>query len=199
MSILLLELRAALIVQDHAKNLATGDIDASVNQRVSKAVTEAFIAVQVGGLIKGLEGMGIKGNDADVVKKVYLLYLLTAVEGALVDLLSFGLLGPKVIYGESPSSSIDPTRAVRLAIQRLCQELIPETIGLTDAFGFTDWELDSALGVYNGKVYEALWERAQTEPLNRTQVPVAYEASIKPILQRGQRLAAAVGSAGAKL
>lgn len=67
-------------------------------------------------------------------------------------------------------------------------------------------------------MYEALWERAQTEPLNRTQVPVAYEvsscniengfsefmiiffqASIKPILQRGQRLAAAVGIAGAKL
>jgi len=76
--------------------------------------------------------------------------------------------------------------------------LIPETIGLTDAFGFTDWDLGSALGVYDGKVYEALWERAQTEPLNRTQVPVAYEASIKHILQRGQRLAA-VGSAGAKL
>ena len=110
---------------------------------------------------------------------------------------------PKAVHGETPSSSIDPTRAVRLAIQRLCQELIPETIGLTDAFGFTDWDLDrlvfsfffllalarfslriklnflfyffSALGVYNGKVYEALWERAQTEPLNRTQVSVAYE------------------------
>ena len=164
---------------------------------------------------------------------------MTTVEGALVDLLSFGLVRPKAIYGESsPSSSIDPTRAVRFATQRLCQELIPDAIGLTDAFGFTDWDLDrlviyslllahfpnnnvvffSALGVYNGKVYEALWERAQTEPLNRTQVPVAYEvssrniyisspkfmicfffqASIKPILQRGQRLAA-VGSTGAKL
>lgn len=75
-SILLLELRAALIVQDHAKNLAAGknpDIDASVNQRVSKAVTEAFVAVQVAGMIKGLEDVGVKGNDANVVKKVYLL------------------------------------------------------------------------------------------------------------------------------
>jgi acyl-CoA oxidase len=71
---------------------------------------------------------------------------LTTVEGALVDLLSFGLVRPKAIYGESPSSSsIDPTRAVRLAIQRLCQELIPETIGLTDAFGFTDWDLDRSV------------------------------------------------------
>jgi len=35
--------------------------------------------------------------------------------------------------------------------------------------------LFSALGVYNGKVYEALWERAKAEPLNRTEVPAAYE------------------------
>lgn len=67
----------------------------------------------------------------------------------------------------------------------------------------------SALGVYNGKVYEALWERAKAEPLNQTEVPAAYEvrkydagflllsdllmshsqASIKPILERGKRLA----------
>ena len=67
---------------------------------------------------------------------------MTTIEGGLVDFLSFGLMGPKVICGESPSSSIDPTRTVRLAIQRLCQELIPEAIGLTDAFGFTDWDLD---------------------------------------------------------
>jgi hypothetical protein len=35
--------------------------------------------------------------------------------------------------------------------------------------------ISSALGVYNGKVYEALWERAKAEPLNRTEVPAAYE------------------------
>lgn len=121
-------------------------------------------------------------------------------EGALVDLLSFGVMRSTVIYGEPlPSYSVDPTRAVRLAIQRLCQDLLPEIIGLTDAFGFTDWDLDrqvtilsaytfllqsyhvffSALGVYNGKVYEALWERAQAEPLNRTEVPAAYGVRMK--------------------
>ena len=166
-SILLLELRAALIVQDHAKNLSTGEnpeIDASVNQRISKAVTEAFVATQVAKMIEGLEEVGIKGYDANVVKKVYLLvglfvippfpqyilirfvyylqYLLTTVEGGLVDLLSFGLMRPTVIHGKLPSHSIDPTRTVRLAIQHLCQELLPESIGLTDAFGFTDWDLD---------------------------------------------------------
>src|SRR5271155_2003515 len=75
-SIPLLELRAALIVQDYAKSLAVGknpEIDASVDQRVSKAVTEAFVAVRVAEIIKGLEEVGVKGNDANVVKKVYLL------------------------------------------------------------------------------------------------------------------------------
>jgi hypothetical protein len=35
--------------------------------------------------------------------------------------------------------------------------------------------LTSALGVYDGNVYEALWERAKTEPLNRREVPEGYE------------------------
>jgi hypothetical protein len=33
----------------------------------------------------------------------------------------------------------------------------------------------SALGVYDGKVYDALWKGAQSEPLNQSEVPAAYE------------------------
>lgn len=29
-----------------------------------------------------------------------------------------------------------------MAIKQICAELLPEATGLTDAFGFTDWELD---------------------------------------------------------
>jgi acyl-CoA oxidase len=120
-------------------------------------------------------------------------YLLTTVEGGLTDLLSFGVIRPST----SGPGVKDPTRSVRLSIKAVCEELLPEAIGLTDAFGFTDWDLDrygdflafsnltikfttknvlySALGVYNGKVYEALWERTKAEPLNLTEVPAAYE------------------------
>lgn len=62
-----------------------------------------------------------------------------------------------------------------MAIAQNCLTLLPEAIGLTDALGLTDWELDSALGVYDGKVYQALWNRAQMEPLNSQEVPDAYE------------------------
>lgn len=33
----------------------------------------------------------------------------------------------------------------------------------------------SALGVGDGRVYEALWNRVQTEPLNEANVPDGYE------------------------
>lgn len=63
-------------------------------------------------------------------------YLLTNVESALVDLVSLGLLGP------SSNDIQENSRALRRAISELCLEILPNAIGLTDAFGFTDWELD---------------------------------------------------------
>ena len=74
----------------------------------------------------------------------------------------------------------------------------------------------SALGVYDGSVYEALMECALSDPLNRTDVIQSYAVStfayhfvfarliihaclqeyVKPILERGRRLAA---QGGAKL
>jgi len=53
-------------------------------------------------------------------------------------MLSFGLISTTL----QDSTSNDPTRALRMAIKRVCEVILPEAIGLTDAFGFTDWELD---------------------------------------------------------
>lgn len=60
-------------------------------------------------------------------------------EGSLTDLLSFDVIRP------STSGLVgvrNPTRSLRLSIKAICEELLPEVIGLTDAFGFTDWDLD---------------------------------------------------------
>ncbi|KAG6877480.1 hypothetical protein C0993_006948 [Termitomyces sp. T159_Od127] len=184
-SIALLEWRAALLVREHAQT--KGESDASANQRVSKAVTEAFVAAQVGSIINGLATDGsaavtLKGETLAVSQRLLVLYLLTVVEGALVDLYSFGLLSVSANTGLA-----DPARSLRSAIDTLCRGLLSNAIGLTDAFGFDDWVLDSALGVYDGKVYNALWERAQAEPLNKTDVTDAYATSIRSILERGER------------
>jgi acyl-CoA oxidase len=54
---------------------------------------------------------------------------------------------------------------------------------LTDAWDFTDFELNSTIGRYDGDVYRALVRRAADEPLNKTQVPACYEQFLKPLLQ----------------
>ncbi|GBE86858.1 Acyl-coenzyme A oxidase 3 [Sparassis crispa] len=169
--IALLEKRAARIVE--ARTLVV-DCDASMDQRVSRAATEAFVAVQVGKMIQSLRSH-LAESEAAVLAKLFNLYLLTTVESGLVDLLSFG------IFPQNAERGRDLTGGLRTAIKQLCLELLPEAIGLTDAFGFTDWQLDSVLGVYDGRVYEALWARAQTEPLNASEVPDGYEVSDQPL------------------
>ncbi|EMD34949.1 hypothetical protein CERSUDRAFT_116474 [Gelatoporia subvermispora B] len=190
-SIRLLELRAALTVKSRA--IHQDAPDASMDQRASKAVTEAFVAVQVGKIIQSLPKT-FGPRETEVLTKLCLLYLLTAVEGGLVDILSFRLLPQSVV--STTSGCDDPTRTLRMAIKQLCQEILPEAIGLTDAFGLSEWELDSALGVADGRVYEALYARVQTEPLNATEITEAYTTHIKPMLTRGQKLA---GSTKSKL
>lgn len=175
--VLLLEWRAALVVREYAAHIPSSD--ANVQQRVSKAVAEAFVGARVGEFIQEL-GQIMSVKDANIVSQLYHLYLLTTVEGGLVDLLSFGVLKG---FG-------DVTRDLRLEINQVCQQILPNAIGLTDAFGFTDWELDSALGVYDGRVYEALYKRSQDEPLNKTPVTEGYKKYIKPMLERGQKIAA---------
>jgi hypothetical protein len=66
-SIYLLELRAALIVRNYAHD--SGNSDSAVNQRVANSVTEAFVAMQVGNMIQGLE----HGVDGQTVEKLLLL------------------------------------------------------------------------------------------------------------------------------
>lgn len=55
-------------------------------------------------------------------------------ESGLADILAFDLL-PRT-PGE------DPARDLRSTMAQLEKKVLPEAIGLTDAFGFTDYELD---------------------------------------------------------
>ena len=66
--IALLERRAAAMVQERATHLT--DPDASLDQRVSRAVTDAFIAAQVGEIIKLVEET-VGGKDAAVLRALY--------------------------------------------------------------------------------------------------------------------------------
>jgi hypothetical protein len=69
-AILLLEWRAALLVHESARTLS--EPDATVTQRVSRAVTEAFVAARVGEMMDAL-GPALKQREAEVVRKLYIL------------------------------------------------------------------------------------------------------------------------------
>ncbi|XP_074951938.1 peroxisomal acyl-coenzyme A oxidase 2 isoform X3 [Phalacrocorax aristotelis] len=60
-----------------------------------------------------------------------------------------------------------------------------DAVPLVDAFDFTDKSLNSALGSYDGQVYQRLYEWAQKSPTNKQMSP-AYERYLKPLLHNMQ-------------
>jgi acyl-CoA oxidase len=66
---------------------------------------------------------------------------------------------------------------------RLLAELRPNAVGLVDSFDYRDEILGSALGAYDGQVYERLLESAMQSPLNAKPVHDSFHASIEPLLK----------------
>ncbi|KAJ3347152.1 hypothetical protein HDU83_002358 [Entophlyctis luteolus] len=66
----------------------------------------------------------------------------------------------------------------------------PDIVALVDAWAIPDYVLHSALGRYDGKVYESMFEMALKEPLNvkartRGDVVEGYEEYLRPLIRRG--------------
>ncbi|KAG6614494.1 acyl-CoA dehydrogenase/oxidase [Phytophthora cinnamomi] len=71
----------------------------------------------------------------------------------------------------------------REQVVRLLPSIRKNSVLLTDAWDFSDFELGSTIGRYDGDIYRALVKRAADEPLNKTQVPDGYEKYLKPLIQ----------------
>lgn len=92
----------------------------------------------------------------DVMHKLFRLYALNTLEKEA---------------SEFYSSSAVTVRQIQLArtksVLKLLEEIRPHALRLVDAWRFPDWQLDSSLGRYDGKVYEDMFHRAsQLNPLN---------------------------------
>ncbi|GAB9476034.1 Peroxisomal acyl-coenzyme a oxidase [Globisporangium polare] len=72
---------------------------------------------------------------------------------------------------------------VRQQLVRLLPVVRKNAVLMTDAWDFTDFELNSTIGRYDGDIYRALVKRAADEPLNKTQVAESYEQYLKPLIQ----------------
>jgi acyl-CoA oxidase len=74
----------------------------------------------------------------------------------------------------------------RAGVRRLLQEVRPDALALVDAFNLSDRRLGSALGRWDGRVYEALAAMAQASPMNRTDVTPGYAPSPDALAIDGQ-------------
>jgi acyl-CoA oxidase len=74
---------------------------------------------------------------------------------------------------------------IRAHVNDLLEHLLPEVVGLTDAWDFTDASLCSALGMYDGNVYENIMRWVEQMPINKTKngVHSGWETYVDPLLK----------------
>ncbi|XP_022652853.1 peroxisomal acyl-coenzyme A oxidase 1-like isoform X2 [Varroa destructor] len=79
--------------------------------------------------------------------------------------------------------SAEDLTAISSLITRLLDDLRPNAVPLVDSFDLHDMVLASALGSYDGQVYERMYECALQAPLNSKQVVDAYGKYLEPLFK----------------
>ncbi|RKF73897.1 Peroxisomal acyl-coenzyme A oxidase 1 [Golovinomyces cichoracearum] len=95
-------------------------------------------------------------NTIVVLHKLFRLHALSTLEKEASEFFSSGAITIR---------QIQLTR--NKAVMQLLEDIRPHSLKLVDAWQFPDWQLDSSLGRYDGKVYEDMFRRAsELNPLN---------------------------------
>ena len=101
-------------------------------------------------------------TDSDAAKAVLIrlrdLFALTAIENPAM----LGAMG----FVEDGYMNTEQLEVVRGVVHNLVAQLVPDMIALGDAWDFTDASLGSAIGMYDGNVYERLMAWTRQLPLN---------------------------------
>ncbi|XP_017837257.1 probable peroxisomal acyl-coenzyme A oxidase 1 [Drosophila busckii] len=108
---------------------------------------------------------------ADVLMVVLELYLVDACLNRIGDFLRFINLTDE-----------DVTK-LEVRLQRCLERLRPNAVALVDSFDLHDRVLASALGAYDGNVYEHIFESAQKNPLNKEPVNASFHKYLKPFMK----------------
>ena len=69
-------------------------------------------------------------------------------------------------------------------LKRLLKKIRPNAVALVDSFGFDDYFLNSALGKYDGDVYNSLYDWVKTAPMNKSIYGTGYHDLLKPRLSK---------------
>jgi acyl-CoA oxidase len=99
---------------------------------------------------------GLDEVSLDVMWKLFRLYALNTLESEASEFYTSAAVTVKQVMLTRQS-----------AVLKLLKEIRPHAVALVDAWAFPDWQLDSSLGRYDGKVYEDMFRRAsELNPLN---------------------------------
>lgn len=112
-------------------------------------------------------------SSREVLKNLANVFTLDALKTSIPDLAEFGIITPSNI------------KALRRASSIAINVLTPDLVALTDAFAFTDFELNSVLGQASGNVYESLWKTVnERNPINTNRIDGVvrgYEKLLRPL------------------
>ncbi|KAM0786049.1 hypothetical protein ACM66B_006860 [Microbotryomycetes sp. NB124-2] len=194
----LISLRAALAVDRVDRLVKSGKAWSELSHEcieVSKSIVEAFLVRRMQeaiGKADGLLAKDVTDQERKVLSKLVNFFILTTLENALPQLFEFGIIAPSPASLKNSAPAQGPAEALREQISKLAKEILPESVGLTDAFNFSDWELDTVLGRYDGAAYETMLARVKADLDANVGDEAArkrmYAEHIKPVLERGKRL-----------
>lgn len=185
-----LDSRLSMLQLVHAYQHRAGRLSQEVTQKLAAAVVkgmapgEAWNANSVHLISAGkafaqlylvqrfAETVGtLSGKLRSVMEALCRLYAVSGILTALGDFMQDGYI------------SSDHAAMLQGRQLELLTELRPNAVALVDAFDFPDAVLDSALGRYDGQVYDALYDYSLRSKLNEKQVLDAYHKYQRPFME----------------
>uniref|UniRef100_A0A1L8DZ32 Acyl-coenzyme A oxidase n=1 Tax=Nyssomyia neivai TaxID=330878 RepID=A0A1L8DZ32_9DIPT len=109
---------------------------------------------------------------AGILRDLLELYAVDAAKKALGDLLRFTTI------------SDGDVKQLQKRLEGVLERIRPNAVAIVDGFDFPDEVLRSALGAYDGNVYERIYEDAMKSPLNQEPVNSTFHKYLKPFMKR---------------
>ncbi|XP_015514443.1 probable peroxisomal acyl-coenzyme A oxidase 1 isoform X1 [Neodiprion lecontei] len=79
--------------------------------------------------------------------------------------------------------NVEDVPVLQSHLEELLSQIRPNAVGIVDGFDIRDEVLGSALGAYDGNVYERLYAEAMKSPLNQESVNKSFQLYLKPFLK----------------
>ncbi|ELU01431.1 hypothetical protein CAPTEDRAFT_178214 [Capitella teleta] len=133
--------------------------------RASKAYLDSFTAVN---FMKRVSTLDIKPELKDVLMKLCRLHALHRIVSSAEEFLQSMAINTKQLED------------IRSAEIKLLASLRPDAVALVDSFDYHDQTLNSALGRYDGNVYEKMYDLTKRNPMNEQSVHPAIHKYLKP-------------------